>query len=172
MRIPALWLRECIDVQVTIKSPTPARPAKVSFLPPMATPKRAVSVSPASLAMRGYCRHTPNRHTHRNTKQSHFSAPPPVPPHNIRAGINTKAFIHESILHHFCRFSIQRCGPQPVGTCRPYLLGVGRTRQGDNTAVSLCFFVYDLAQPQRRPFFNTFGYRNNQRTVPQIRRGF
>ena len=54
----------------------------------------------------------------------------------------------------------------------PYLLGMGRTRQRNNAAASLCFFVYDLAQPQRRPFFNTFGYRNNQRTVPQIRRGF
>ena len=32
MRIPARRFRECIEVQVTIRSPTPARPAKVSLL--------------------------------------------------------------------------------------------------------------------------------------------
>ena len=31
MRIPARRFRECMEVQVTIRSPTPARPAKVSF---------------------------------------------------------------------------------------------------------------------------------------------
>ena len=35
-----------MEVQVTIRSPTPDSPAKVSLRPPRATPKRAISVRP------------------------------------------------------------------------------------------------------------------------------
>ena len=35
-----------MEQQVTIRSPTPASPAKVSCFPPRATPSRAISASP------------------------------------------------------------------------------------------------------------------------------
>ena len=44
--MPALRFREWTLVQVTIKSPTPDRPLKVSGRAPQATPSRAISVRP------------------------------------------------------------------------------------------------------------------------------
>ena len=46
IRIPALLLRECMEAQVTIRSPIPESPVNVSGLPPMATPKREISAIP------------------------------------------------------------------------------------------------------------------------------
>ena len=46
MRMPARLLRLCMLVAVTIRSPMPARPAKVWMLQPMATPRRAISAMP------------------------------------------------------------------------------------------------------------------------------
>ena len=43
---PNVWLRESGDMQVAMRSPTPARPAKVAGSPPSATPSRVVSASP------------------------------------------------------------------------------------------------------------------------------
>ena len=40
-----------MEVQVTMRSPTPASPAKVSFRAPRATPRRAISVSPRVISM-------------------------------------------------------------------------------------------------------------------------
>ena len=40
---PAIRLRLCCDVQVAIRSPMPARPAKVATCAPRQTPRRAIS---------------------------------------------------------------------------------------------------------------------------------
>ena len=46
MRIPALLFLECIDAQVTIRSPIPESPLKVSSLPPIAIPSLDISAIP------------------------------------------------------------------------------------------------------------------------------
>ena len=40
-----------MEVQVTMRSPIPARPAKVSRQPPRATPRRAISARPRVMSM-------------------------------------------------------------------------------------------------------------------------
>ena len=44
--IPTRRFRERSDVHVATRSPTPARPPKVSAVPPSATPRRPISASP------------------------------------------------------------------------------------------------------------------------------
>ncbi len=44
--MPAFLFLECILAQVTIKSPMPDKPQKVSNLPPIAVPSLAISVIP------------------------------------------------------------------------------------------------------------------------------
>jgi len=46
MRIPALRLRLCILAQVTIRSPIPVSPEKVSGFPPITVPRRVISAIP------------------------------------------------------------------------------------------------------------------------------
>ena len=43
MRMPARRFRECMEVQVTIRSPIPAKPPKVCREPPSFSPKRVLS---------------------------------------------------------------------------------------------------------------------------------
>ena len=45
-RTPNEWLRDSGDMQVAMRSPTPASPAKVTASPPRAVPSRIVSASP------------------------------------------------------------------------------------------------------------------------------
>ena len=98
--MPARRFRECMEVQVTIRSPIPARPPKVCRSPPAAPPDGTAHHGPCH--QQGFALGTLIPHTVADAAgQRHhvFQGADSSNSHDIGAGIHPEAVVHKGVLH-------------------------------------------------------------------------
>src|SRR5712692_7595383 len=159
---PTVRLRERPPVQVSTRSPIPARPAMVSRFAPQATASRGVGPKLQAIT-----------DSSGNGNYILQRAPQPHPNH-ITVGVDTKGGIAEFTLDEGGERGILGSGGDSRGVAASNFLRKGGAAQrgngGGETSRVGNHVRDDLAHTQQSPFFDTFGGAHEDHATAELRR--
>ena len=121
---------------MTIRSPTPARPAKVSCRPPRATPSRAISARPRVMSRALVLSPIAHAVAAAGTQGDDvLQGGAQLHAHHIVAGVHPEAVVHKQVLHRaraaaWSGQADDHAGGHPAA----HLLGVGGAGEGHHGA--------------------------------------